>query len=238
MSLFPVSRTRKKRSWDIFKKAFIFPSSPAISISSARLHSPKHRNYFSIAFTWGLHTEEKMTAGTFQFRLIVISLLAFTSIVFVRGQIQLREALQRKALAGPPEEFEQHILPDPTAGAVSADSALYEVFMASEAADRQPDMPQSSWSRQLLVDSLTGFSITFFSPIADKLQLHLQDPSGAIVDLSKFAHEVLICPPTQSYFINIYLKQISNCAPLSHAFRRVRCPCGMIQPYKYLAWYM
>lgn len=89
--------------------------------------------------------------------------------------------IPRKALAGPPEEFAAHALPDPSMGALNSDSAAYFISLT-----RQGD-GSGGWTRTVQVDSLTGFSLNVFSPIQDQLTVSLTDPKGQAVPLDKYS---------------------------------------------------
>jgi pimeloyl-ACP methyl ester carboxylesterase len=90
------------------------------------------------------------------------------------------QSFARKALAGPPEEFAEHILPDPKIGGIDSESSSY--FVTLNPIGHQ----QLSWSHIMDVDSLMGFSLNVFSPIDEHLTYSLKDPKGNQVDLAKY----------------------------------------------------
>ena len=100
------------------------------------------------------------------------------------GDIQTPiDAIPRKALAGPPEEFASHSIPDTAMGALSSDSAAYFISLAKDGSG-------SSWTRKMQVDSLVGVSLNIFSPIEQHLTVTLLDPNGETVPLEKYATKV------------------------------------------------
>eukprot|EP01027_Heterolobosea_sp_BB2_P008908 GEZU01013198.1.p1 GENE.GEZU01013198.1~~GEZU01013198.1.p1 ORF type:complete len:674 (+),score=199.90 GEZU01013198.1:77-2098(+) len=89
-----------------------------------------------------------------------------------------------KRLAGPPEEFANHILPDPTAGAQESKSALIPVTFqeASDGSNKQV------WTGNLPVDSSIQFTLTVFSPIESELDIQIQPPGAdSMLPLSALA---------------------------------------------------
>lgn len=105
------------------------------------------------------------------------------------------DPIPRKALAGPPEEFARHSLPDPTVAGLNSESAAYFILLAQTSANSGP-----SWTRTIYVDSALGFSLNVFSPIANHLTVSLLDPKGNPVDLEKAATRVRF-PPLFSFKI-------------------------------------
>jgi hypothetical protein len=91
----------------------------------------------------------------------------------------------RKALAGPPEEFSSHSLPDPTMGALNSESAAYFITLALDSQNAP------MWTRQIAVDSSVGFSINIFSPIESYLTVSLLDPNGKSVPVQQYATQVM-----------------------------------------------
>jgi len=94
------------------------------------------------------------------------------------------DTIPRKALAGPPEEFASHSLPDPTLAALDSESAAYFVVLTQSDANAAP-----SWTRTIFVDSTVGFSLNVFSPLQEHLTFSLSDPNGNVVDLSKYGSQ-------------------------------------------------
>jgi hypothetical protein len=97
------------------------------------------------------------------------------------------DPIPRKALAGPPEEFARHALPDPTVAGLNSESAAYFIVLSETSAG-------PSWSRTLYVDSAVGFSLDVFSPLASHLKVSLVDPKGNNVDLEAAATRVCRVP--------------------------------------------
>lgn len=88
-----------------------------------------------------------------------------------------------KQLSGEPSEFQQHMVPAPQASAVSTDhTSVSFTFPASGA-----------WSRDLTVDSSTGFAFALFTAdMANIKEVALTDPSGKPIDLTSHVSEASV----------------------------------------------
>jgi hypothetical protein len=71
-----------------------------------------------------------------------------------------------KNVQGPPEEFDMHKLPSPSATASSSDSAMFPVYLRKEESDSV-----TSWVGDIPVDSESLFTVTFVSKHAKTLNL-------------------------------------------------------------------
>jgi hypothetical protein len=110
-----------------------------------------------------------------------------------------------KTLAGPPSEFESKKLPDPTAGALTGESALLSVQFFSNSTssalvDSQTDLD---------VDSTTAWAFSVLSPYAEQLTIALTDPTGKVWDTSKYLYrdsfalgDDIVAVPADSYYIS------------------------------------
>jgi hypothetical protein len=94
--------------------------------------------------------------------------------------------LPKKHLAGPPEEFAEHRIPDTKFGAVVERSAYYPISFG-----KTSDSETLYWSIFLEVDSTSKFAFSFFSPIESKVNLALTDPDGKAVDIKGKGIKVL-----------------------------------------------
>ncbi|EGD76312.1 hypothetical protein PTSG_01015 [Salpingoeca rosetta] len=88
--------------------------------------------------------------------------------------------LDHKMLGGPPSEFKRHGIPDSSLGALFQSSATH--FMRFE----QTADNERLWTYEVdvVVDSDEGFQFSLMSPLLDRLEPTLRDPSGNAVDLS------------------------------------------------------
>lgn len=89
-----------------------------------------------------------------------------------------------KRLAGPPEEFGLHRIPDPTTVITKERSASLYIWFDSSLKNGLV------YSTTIPVDNVKEFVFTFASPHDDKLKLEMVDPQGKAVDLEKVKQEV------------------------------------------------
>eukprot|EP01111_Echinosteliopsis_oligospora_P018029 TRINITY_DN805_c0_g1_i1.p1 TRINITY_DN805_c0_g1~~TRINITY_DN805_c0_g1_i1.p1 ORF type:complete len:670 (-),score=235.20 TRINITY_DN805_c0_g1_i1:43-2052(-) len=107
------------------------------------------------------------------------------SVLCVLQAVSAQSTLYYKSLAGPPEEFNQYILPTPSQNAITQRSANFPFKMTPSSSLTSNVM---SYTQTLLVDSDTMWGLSFYSPDADVLSITLLDPSGNSVDLDSHAH--------------------------------------------------
>lgn len=110
--------------------------------------------------------------------------LAMVLAAVFAAPLQSREstsAIPRKALAGPPEEFASHSLPDPIMGAIDSESMTFVVQFANN----HHHVP--SWSSIVSVDSSLGVAVNVFLPLEDQFVVSFTDPQGNAVPLEKIA---------------------------------------------------
>eukprot|EP01013_Petalomonas_cantuscygni_P036187 TRINITY_DN656_c0_g1_i1.p1 TRINITY_DN656_c0_g1~~TRINITY_DN656_c0_g1_i1.p1 ORF type:complete len:875 (+),score=192.53 TRINITY_DN656_c0_g1_i1:110-2626(+) len=102
-------------------------------------------------------------------------------------------SLPFKHLSGPPSEFPIHRVPRTKDSHVGENSftrplKLYKELQGSE----------KSVTYSLLVDSISSWGFSIFSPLVDKLSLSLVSPSGKQVDLSQYVHNASFSPVLSS----------------------------------------
>jgi len=88
--------------------------------------------------------------------------------------------IPRKKLAGPPNEFADHVIPDVLQGALSVDSVYLPMTFVE-------DGEHLTWKTDIFVDSPEEFTLSVFSPIENLFNLKLKDPQGTKINLEKFA---------------------------------------------------
>mmetsp|Transcript_7767 Transcript_7767/g.10728 ORF Transcript_7767/g.10728 Transcript_7767/m.10728 type:complete len:685 (-) Transcript_7767:61-2115(-) len=91
-----------------------------------------------------------------------------------------------KQLAGPPSEFDLHQIPQPYAGALLQQSAMFPIEFNQEIDINGKTI--GVWKHELPVDSTDGFSVTVVSPANEFVDVAIHDPNGARVDLAKHAN--------------------------------------------------
>eukprot|EP01113_Clastostelium_recurvatum_P016310 TRINITY_DN192_c0_g1_i3.p1 TRINITY_DN192_c0_g1~~TRINITY_DN192_c0_g1_i3.p1 ORF type:complete len:671 (-),score=219.98 TRINITY_DN192_c0_g1_i3:86-2098(-) len=110
-------------------------------------------------------------------RLLLVALALYVSCVACAS-------MPRKKLAGPPEDFDLHDMPDPEEGTISSNSAMVSVDLDGPSSSRVG--AEYSWSAQLPCDADNSLVLTFLSPV-EGLVLALTDPSGNQVPLASLA---------------------------------------------------
>jgi len=104
---------------------------------------------------------------------VVLALATLLSLVFAAVP-----SIPRKSLAGPPEEFQYHAVPDPKKVKLVERSITQNVVLEKNG---------DAWieTATIPVDGVGQFFFTFASPYAQYITLALTDPQGNAVDLAK-----------------------------------------------------
>jgi len=97
------------------------------------------------------------------------------------ASLAAKNAFPAKQLAGLPSEFPKHRLPNPADAGLLEQSAFLPMWMDDKTRVYAPN--EVIWSTVLQVDSDTQFSLSFLSPMADKVTLALTDANGNNVPL-------------------------------------------------------
>jgi len=75
--------------------------------------------------------------------------------------------IPRKKLAGPPNEFADHVIPNVLQGALSVDSVYLTMTFVE-------DGEHLTWKTDIFVDSAEEFTLSVFSPIENLFNLKLR----------------------------------------------------------------
>jgi len=106
------------------------------------------------------------------------------AVVFICALVSTAFAsFARKSLAGPPEEFAAHVVPNPESVKIEERSVTQNVFL-------QRSGTVFVDTASIPVDGASEFFFSYASPYAKNTVLSLTDPSGNAVDLSKYVVEV------------------------------------------------
>lgn len=115
----------------------------------------------------------------------------------------------RKRLAGPPEEFQRHAIPNPGDVKITERSITQDVHLEREGDDFVAEI-------SIPVDGPQEFYFTFASPYAKYITLKMKSPRGERVDLAKAEYKVRL-------FHSLFLSFPDPLDPVLASFER-RCP--------------